>query len=74
MRRLLVVERNLLVESLWMSKFTPLSHSDFLHRYFKLKSSYVASSLLLSHMKVHEAGIDPVFSAGTVENVSPNTT
>ena len=50
-----------------MSNFTPLSRSDLLHRSAKLKSSYVASSLLFSYMKVHEAGIDPIFSDGIVE-------
>ena len=54
-------------------KFTPLSGLDFLHRSAKLKYSYVASSLLFLHMKVHESGIDPVFSDGTVEKVSSNT-
>ena len=57
-----------------MSNFTSLSRSDLLHRSDKLKSLYVASSLLFSHMKVHEAVIDPVFSDGTVEKVSLNTT
>ena len=57
-----------------MSNFTPLSHSDLLHRSAKLNSSYVASSLLFLHMKVHKAGIDTVFSDVTVENVSSNTT
>ena len=32
-----------------------------------MKSSYVVSSLLFLHMNVHEAGIDPFFSDGTVE-------
>ena len=49
-----------------MSNFTPLSHSDFLHRSAKLKCFYVASSVLYLHMKVHEAGIDLVFNDGTV--------
>ena len=57
-----------------MSKFTPLSRLDLLHRSSKLKPSYVASSLIFYCMKVHEAGIDPVFSAGTVEKVSSNNT
>ena len=52
-----------------MSKFTPFSRSDLLHRSAKLKSSYVVSSLLFLHMKVHEAGIDPVLSDGNVQKI-----
>ena len=57
-----------------MSNFTPLSRSDLLHRSAKLKFLFVVSSLLFSNMKVHEAGTDTVFSYGTVEKVSSNTT
>ena len=57
-----------------MLNFTPLSRSNLLHRSAKLKSSYIAGSLLFLHMKVHEAVIDPFFSDGTVEKVLSNTT
>ena len=50
-----------------MSNFTPLSRSDLLHRSAELKYLYVASSLIFLYMKVHEFGIDPVLSDGTVE-------
>ena len=57
-----------------MSNFTLLSRLDFLHRSAKLKSLYVATSLLFLHMKLHESGIYPVFSDVTVEKVLSNTT
>ena len=62
--------KSLLFESLWMSNFAPLSYSDLLHRSAKLKSSYIASSLLFSQMNVQEAGIDPFLVMHTVEKVS----
>ena len=64
----------LLVASLLMSNFTPLSRSYLLHRSAKLKYLYVAISLLFLQMNFQESGTDPFFSDGTVEKVSLNTT
>ena len=70
MRHLLVVEKICYLSHFGCQILRHFPLSDLLHRSAKLKSSYVASSLLFSHMNVHEAGIDPFFSDGTVENVS----
>ena len=63
-----------LAVSFWMSNLTPLSRSDLLHKSAKLKSLFVASSLLFLQMNFQEAGTDQFLSDGTVEFFLSKTT
>ena len=74
MHHLFVVGFFFFVASFCISKWTPLSRSDLLHRSAKLKSPYVASSLLFLQMNFQEAGTDPFFRDRTVKKVLSNTT